>query len=117
MPNSFANAHDKIIERYLASDHSTNQETVLKRVWMKRQDGSFIPAKITVTICASERLGLILVASINPFEDIVKENLNCNYKQAYLLLANELGIITDMSLSFQERFLKDRTVYLDELNF
>ncbi len=101
MPASISGAHDKIIERYLASDHSTNQDTVLNRVWMKRHDGSFIPVKITVKICASERLGLILVSFINPFEDIIKENLNCNYKQAYLMLANELGIVTDVSFSFK----------------
>jgi len=115
IPPQIAQIHDRILERYLSNDHNRFHSTTLKRVWMKKADGSIIPVKLQIQTAVSSQKGIILVAFVNPFEEIVTSNLTTKPENAHILLADEFDYVFAASGTFKKKFMKNQTFSFEDL--
>lgn len=115
MPKLIAPIHEKLIERYLMGNHKKHLSNFFERIWLKDSDMSIIPCKLEVQTCVSASKGLILVGFFDPVGEIVAQNMNCRFKDAYIVLTDELGYIMCASSNFKTRFFRKEQYAIDDL--
>eukprot|EP00347_Sterkiella_histriomuscorum_P010786 403374925 len=112
MPSFIAAVHDKLIEKYLCSDKNS-QDTNLRRVWVRSSEGHIIPVKIQIKTYISESRGLLMVAYMDPIQQIKKKNLQSKISDSYFLLTDEEGYVIQTSENFAKDFLGSNSYVQD----
>ena len=89
---------------------------MLPRVWITRLDNTIIHSSITVQVCVSQKLGLVLAAAINPFLDVLTETFSATADGINILLTDDLGYISNTSKNFCDKYLENSINYDHKVN-